>query len=172
VHGSENLDARGNVRQRVEDAHQLRDLLLAAVLGAGHHLPEVFARQVRRKQEQPSEVELARGHSVEHFGKFADQPRRGHAPDGLVFREAELIDAIGKQTRTRPLPVQLASIHFSQMRQQRREQLIRPSDQSSSVREQLGVRERRNHEITPPRVLTRVHAWHSTPRVFELVADS
>src|SRR5688572_14106600 len=40
---AESLDARWNVRQRIEDAHELRDLLLAAVLGASHHLAEVLA---------------------------------------------------------------------------------------------------------------------------------
>jgi hypothetical protein len=48
------------------------------VLGASQDFAEVFPRQMRTDHEQPRQVQLARGDSVEQLRKFSDE-RRPHA---------------------------------------------------------------------------------------------
>ena len=154
---TQGFDPRGDVRQRIEEAHEFRDLLLAPVLGAGHHVAEVLARQVRPEQEQPGEVELAGSDGIEQPRKLADEPRRRDAAHRRVFGQSELVDAVREQTRASARAMQSARFDLAQMREQRCEHLIRSSDQPARVRQQLRIRELRNANPLSPRFFAVAH---------------
>src|SRR4030095_2211342 len=92
--GPERFDAGRNLRQRVEDPDQARELLLGAVLGASEDLDEIVRGEQRSQHQQARQVELTGGDRVEQRGKAAHETGGGDAPKRLVFRETKLVNAI------------------------------------------------------------------------------
>jgi hypothetical protein len=86
--GSKGLDARRDIRQRVELPDQARYFFLGAMFGAAQDFAQVFLGKVRTKHQEAGEVELARSDCVQKSGEAADEASRGHAAKGLVLVEA------------------------------------------------------------------------------------
>jgi hypothetical protein len=107
-----------------------------------------FAREMWADHEQPRQVQLARGDSVEQFRKFSDHPGRSDAPHGFVFRQSQFVDAVCAQARACPRPVQSARFDLAQVCEQRRKYLVRAPNQRACTREQLHVRKLRYPDAT------------------------
>jgi hypothetical protein len=114
------------------------------------------------EHEQPGEMELSGGESAEQYGEASDETSGGNAPEGLVFRQAELVDAIRVEARARAGAVNAAGFDLAEMDEELREQVVRTIHEAARPFEELGVGELRERRSTTGvgcmNVCVRLHA--------------
>src|SRR5690349_7193808 len=106
---------------------------------ACENLREILLVQVRPQHEQPSEVKLPRGERIQQCRKAPHQAGRRDSTKRLVLREAKLVDAIRVEARASADPMDAARFHLAEVREQLREQLVRPPHETACTSKQLGV---------------------------------
>jgi hypothetical protein len=111
------------------------------MLGARKNPGEVRFREVRAKHQEPSEVELVRGQRIEQRRKAPDETRSCYATKCLVFREAELVDAVGVEARAGARAVDATGFHLGEVGEELGQDLIRAPYETACTRKQLSVRE-------------------------------
>jgi hypothetical protein len=75
-------------------------------------------------------------------GKRLHEASRADPAKGGVFRELQLVDTLGVEARAGFVPMNAAGLDLGQVCQQFGEELVRGTDQTSSARENILVRER------------------------------
>jgi hypothetical protein len=100
---------------------------------------QVLVGKMRTEHQEAGEVELTSSHRVPQGGKAADQTGGGDAAKGLVFGEAQLINAVRIEARTGTDPVDAARLDLAEVGEQGGEQLVGAADEASRGSEQLGV---------------------------------
>ncbi len=105
------------------------------MLGSGEDVEVIVPRQVWSEHQETGEVELSGSDGVEERGKLVDEARGGHAANRGVFREAQLVNAVGVQARTRSSAVEAARFDLAEVREQRRKHLVRTPDQRARIRQ-------------------------------------
>jgi hypothetical protein len=138
---TQRLDAWGDVRQGIEQAHESSDLLLGPVLGSSEHLDQILFGEMRAEHQKTGEVKLPRGDGAAEERKAAHQASGGDPAISFVLRETQLVDAIGVQTRAGAAAMDAASFDLGKMQEQGGEQLVRTTDEQARCDEQLRVRE-------------------------------
>src|SRR6478752_701086 len=93
-------------------------------------------------------MQLATRDRVNQQREALDQLRRTGAARGGVFRETQLVDAVGVEARAGAAAMEPARFDLCQMNEQRGERSIRRADQAARALEQLTVRQMRKAALT------------------------
>jgi hypothetical protein len=107
--GPKRLDQGGNVRQRIEHAHQALDLLFRPMLGPRQDFAMILFGQVRAEQQDPREMHLTGCDLFEKDRKLPSDLRRTGAAEGFVFGQAKFVYAIRAERGARALAVNAAA---------------------------------------------------------------
>ena len=130
---------RGDVGPWPEPRHDLLDLTLAAVSGLVQQRPVVLGREMRAKQTDRGEGDIAGARPVQDEGKATPGPARLDAMVGRVLREMEHLRAVGEQRGAPLAKIETTGIELGKRRDQRGGGLRLASGEALHLANQLAV---------------------------------
>lgn len=102
-------------RLRIELGDEPRNLALGPEAGPLEHLRTLLSAEKGRDHEQARQVDLSPRQSVAEVRVPVNDPRCLRATVRGIFAHAQLVHAVRIERRARPLAVDAASLHFTEM---------------------------------------------------------
>jgi len=116
--GPDRFDERRNLGLRIDLREQPQELALAPEARAPEDFRVPFTAEVRTDHEQAREVDLALGDGITELGVLAHQPGRLRTPERSILTQAQFVDAIRVQRRTRAEAVDTPPLYLAEVSKQ------------------------------------------------------
>jgi hypothetical protein len=137
----ERLDAGRRVGKRIEHADEALDLLFSSVLGECQQLTMILLGKMGPEHQNARQVDLSGGDLLEEDRELSCNLGGASATEGGILGESKLVDTIGVEGRAGAFAMNAACVQFGQVREERGQELIGSSDEATSARVQVFVRE-------------------------------